>query len=187
MASMDIDDIPPALQDTEGPTTTSGAYAVRSIEGWIVLVTNVHEEASEEDLQEKFAEYGDIQNMHFNLDRRTGYAKGYALIEYSTLPEAREAIKQAHNSKLLDQTISCDFAFVRPPPSTSSGSGGRNRGGRGGRAGGPRARSRSPGVGVGADVEEGRKQDEEQEENGTANATATATTGKSLAERITGV
>ena len=173
MADMDIDEVPPEEQDAGAatdPKATGGVLAVRSIEGWIVLVTNVHEEASEEDLQERFADYGDIQNMHLNLDRRTGYVKvrqspvcsrgpasdarfvfngqGYALIEYSTLPEARQAIAQAHNTKLLDQTIQCDFAFVRPPLIQSGGRGGGGPGsrGRGGRGGGGRPRSRSPGV-----------------------------------------
>jgi RNA-binding protein 8A len=57
--------------------------------------------------------------------------------------EAQEAIKNLDNTKLLDQTIGVDFAFVRPPPG-KGGQQGRSAGGRGGRGGG-RNRSASPG------------------------------------------
>ncbi|KAJ4416211.1 hypothetical protein N0V82_006883 [Gnomoniopsis sp. IMI 355080] len=135
----------PASAKVDDMQTLLKATAVRSIEGWIIIVTNVHEEADEETIQDMFGEYGEIKNLHLNLDRRSGYVKGYALIEYPTLQEARAAIDGANDTKLLDQTIHVDFAFVRPPPNAgkngnSLGTSNRIRGG----ARRNRSRSRSP-------------------------------------------
>ncbi|KAK3828914.1 MAG: RNA-binding domain-containing protein [Benniella sp.] len=124
----------------------SSGNAMRSIEGWIVLITGVHEEATEEDIQEHFGEFGPIKNVHLNLDRRTGYVKGYALIEYEEHSQAKAAIEAMNGRAILEQTVNCDFAFVKPTVNDDRGRRGfstrNNRGGYGGRRSG---RSRSPG------------------------------------------
>ena len=81
----------------------------------MVIVTNVHEEAQEDDVYEHFAEFGEVKNLHLNLDRRTGFVKGYALVEFGTKEEASSAVSSANGSSLLDQTLGVDFAFAEGP------------------------------------------------------------------------
>ncbi|MCO5555842.1 hypothetical protein L7F22_009387 [Adiantum nelumboides] len=93
----------------------------QSIEGYIIIVTGIDEEATEEEVIEKFADFGKVQNCHLNLDRRTGYVKGYALLEFSSLSEANQAIDACKDGlTLMDKELKAGFAFVQPPEHLST-------------------------------------------------------------------
>jgi len=47
----------------------------KSIDGWVVFVSGLHEECTEEGVKDIFSEYGFITNMRMDMDRRTGACK----------------------------------------------------------------------------------------------------------------
>ena len=92
----------------------------------MVFVTNLNEETGEDDLHDHFAECGKVQQIHMNLDRRTGYVKGYALIEYGSQADAQAAITQLDGQDFLNQRLKVNWCFHKEPAKLrGSGSGRR--------------------------------------------------------------
>ncbi len=66
----------------------------------------------EDEIFDEFNDCGQIKGLNFNFDRKTGMAKGYALIEFEKYEEALAAINQKNGHKISETPLRVDWAFV---------------------------------------------------------------------------
>jgi len=52
------------------------------VEGWVLFVTGVHEEAANDDILDAFADFGVVKNTWMNLDRQTGFVKARRSVDW---------------------------------------------------------------------------------------------------------
>lgn len=115
-----------------------------------IYVGNLSFKASEDDLRQAFAAYGEVASVAIIKDKATGRSKGFAFVEMPNNEEATAAINAFNGKELLGRALTVNEARPReeraPRP---GGGGGYNRGGGGGggynRGGGSGGGNRSGG------------------------------------------
>lgn len=102
-----------------------------------LYVGNLAYSVSNDDLQELFAQIGQVQSATVITDKFSGQSKGFGFVEMTTAEEVANAIRQLNDSELKGRNIKVNEAKPR-----ESSFGGGNRGGNGGGGGASRGRNR---------------------------------------------
>ena len=93
-----------------------------------IYVGNLSFDAEVEDLQQLFAEYGQVRKCSVPLDRETGRKRGFAFVEMANEADEAKAIDDLQNVEWMGRAIRVNKAEPRP----SGGGGGYGGGGDGG-------------------------------------------------------
>jgi RNA recognition motif-containing protein len=99
-----------------------------------IYVGNLAYGATEEDLRQKFSEFGEVSAVNIISDRQTGRPRGFAFVEMPNAAEAKAAIEGLNLQEVAGRAVTVNEA--RPKPDRPQhGGGGGGGGGRGGRRG----------------------------------------------------
>ncbi|MCK5521651.1 MAG: RNA-binding protein [Thiomargarita sp.] len=75
-----------------------------------IYVGNLPYNVTEDELQERFAEYGEVSNVNMITDKLTGQSKGFAFVEMTKQVDAEEAIKVLNGSTLNNRELKVNQA-----------------------------------------------------------------------------
>ena len=101
-----------------------------------IYVGNLSYEVTEEDLQEAFEGFGQIESIKIIKDNYSNRSKGFGFVEMSNNAEAQSAIDGLHDKELKGRALKVNTARART--GNSGGRGGFGGGGRSGRRDGMR-------------------------------------------------
>jgi RNA recognition motif-containing protein len=111
-----------------------------------LFVGNLPWSATEAELEEIFAQYGQLVSVSLITDRMSGRSKGFAFVEYETEEAAQAAVDGAEGMEVDGRPMKVNIARPKAPrEDRGPRTGGYNRGGGGGgyNRGGGNDRNRS--------------------------------------------
>lgn len=130
-----------------------------------IYVGNIPYEATEEQLQEAFAAYGEISSAKILKDKETGESRGFGFVEMPNSDEGNAAIEAMNDSDFMGNPLKVQESKPKPQRDSRGRGGfggGRGRGGGGGfggrrRGGGGHGRGGRGGFGGGRDRSGGER------------------------------
>jgi hypothetical protein len=100
-----------------------------------IFVGNLPFSATDQVLQETFAQYGTVESAKVITDRMSGRSKGFGFVEMSNDTEAQAAIDKLNGAEYEGRTITVNEAREMQPREGGGGRGGYGGGGGRGRGG----------------------------------------------------
>lgn len=91
-----------------------------------IFVAKLSPDTTSDDLQELFAEYGEVESVKVIMDRDTGKSKCYGFVEMPVDAEGYAAIGELNECTFMDSTI----AVKKSKPKPEGGGRPRSGGGR---------------------------------------------------------
>lgn len=101
-----------------------------------LYVGNLAYSVRDENLQQRFAEFGTVTSAKVMMDRETGRSKGFGFVEMSSDAEAQASIRGLNGQSLDGRAIVVNEAKPKEAGSGGFGGGNRRPGGGGGYGGG---------------------------------------------------
>jgi RNA recognition motif-containing protein len=101
-----------------------------------LYVGNLAYSVRDDDLQQKFGEFGGVQSAKVMMDRDSGRSKGFGFVEMSSPAEAEAAIRGMNGQNVEGRDMVVNIARPMEPRTGGGGFGGGRREGGGGYGGG---------------------------------------------------
>ena len=106
-----------------------------------IYVGNLPFSANEDEIRQKFEQFGAVHSVKLISDRETGRPRGFGFVEMDQ-SAAQAAIRELNGKDMGGRPLRVNEAQPRQPGGGGGGGGGGRRGGGGGGGGGDRGRSR---------------------------------------------
>ncbi len=78
-----------------------------------IYVGNLSFDATQDDINQIFAEYGSVKSVKLPTDRETGRVRGFAFVEMSSDPEEQAAIEALDGAEWMGRTLKVNKARPR--------------------------------------------------------------------------
>ena len=97
-----------------------------------IYVSNLSFNTNDADLNELFAQYGEVSSAKVIMDRETGRSRGFGFVEMASDEEGKDAMLGLNNKEVEGRPMSVSVAKEREARSSSGGGYSRSNSGGGG-------------------------------------------------------